>query len=130
LSDGLAATSKTLRAAGIPLLVIDHPGASDFADEFEYAHIPKGPDAPDTGVPNEPTNVQHFHDEYEAALAASGAPTLDLWPAFLEAYSSVDRQPLFDAWDHHLSLAGRELVATNLARRLLELQPWNAAPHN
>jgi len=122
LTNALTRTMKTLNSAGIAFLVINHPGASDFPAESEYLHVYKGGDA--TAYPNEALNVQTFHDQIAKALAASNVPTLDLWPAFLDAYRATRRVSLFNTWDYHLSASGRQIVADALTERLIEMKPW------
>jgi hypothetical protein len=122
----LAKTLATLSANKIAFLVVNMPGASDFPDELAYFRIPKGTpdDHADTGPQNQPTNVQYYHDEIANVLAHSGVPTVDLWPAFLEAYDSPNRMPLYNTWDHHLSRFGRSVVADAVATKILGMKPW------
>jgi hypothetical protein len=122
----LAKTLANLRANKIAFLVVNMPGASDFPGEYAYFRIPKGTpeDHSETGPQNQPTNVQYYHDEIARVLEQSGAPTLDLWPAFLSAYDSQARVPLYNTWDHHLSRFGRSVVADALAERILASKPW------
>ncbi len=126
LRDALSETRQVLARAKVAVLLVDFPGASDFADEFAYARVPKGPrtDAAPS-LQNQPTNVQYYHDEIAAILSASGMQKLDLWPAFLDAYGQPRREPLFATWDHHLSPFGRSLVASNIADWLLRSHPWD-----
>jgi len=122
----LAKTLATLNANKIAFLVVNMPGASDFPDELAYFRVPKGTpeDHADTGPQNQPTNVQFYHDEIANVLLRSGVPTLDLWPAFLSAYDSPNRVPLYNTWDHHLSRFGRSVVADAIAAKILSLKPW------
>lgn len=122
----LAKTLGTLTANKVAFLVVNMPGASDFPDEYAYFRIPKGTpdDHAETGPQNQPTNIQFYHDEIANVLERSGVPTLDLWPAFLSAYDSPNRVPLYNTWDHHLSRFGRSIVADALATKILSLKPW------
>ena len=130
VEQALAKTEQTLHASGIPFLVVNAPGAADFPDEYAYFRIPKGlpEDHSDTGPQNQPTNIQYYHDEISGVLRQSGVPTLDLWPAFLSAYTAPARVPLFNTWDHHYSRFGRSVFATQLADKILALKPWASAP--
>lgn len=129
MQSALAKTAATLRSNGIPFLVLNMPGSSDFPGENAYFRIPKGlpEDHSDTGTQNVATNVQSYHDAIAAVLQASGVATLDLWPALLTAYTAPNRIPLYNAWDHHLSGFGRSVVASGLAHELLASKPWTAA---
>jgi hypothetical protein len=118
LKDHLVKTMANLKAANVSLLVVNFPGPTDFPDEFAYARLPKGQWAY-IARQNDLTHIQYYHDAIAQILRDTGAPTLDLWPAFLNAYESPNRVPLFEVWDHHLSTFGRKLVTTALAKRLL-----------
>ncbi len=121
LQRSLTAVSTHLKAAGIPFLVVFHPGPADLPDEFEYRRAMKGDPATgggDTLPIRDAIPVQMFHDRLQKAVVNSGVESLDLWPAFLQAYGATDRKPLFEAWDHHLSPAGRRLVGEAIAVRL------------
>jgi hypothetical protein len=119
LKKHLLATMNGLKAEGIKFLVINFPGASDFPDELAYFRLPKSPGVT-VGSQNDPSDVQSFHDKIAAVLADAGAPTLDLWPAFITSYDGSDRVPLYGSWDHHLTLAGRRIVVTQLTKRILQ----------
>jgi hypothetical protein len=118
LKDHLVKTMANLKAANVSLLLVNFPGPTDFPDEFAYARLPKGQWAY-IARQNDLTHIQYYHDAIAQILRDTGAPTLDLWPAFLNAYESPNRVPLFEVWDHHLSTFGRKLVTTALAKRLL-----------
>jgi hypothetical protein len=124
----LVETAATLKKQGIGFLVLNFPGPTDLPDEFAYFRIPKGPTA-ETGTQNVLSNIQLFHDAIQSVLSDSGVPTLDLWPAFLQAYGSADRVPLFNVWDHHLTPFGRKLLASQLAKRLLTTKALSASSH-
>jgi hypothetical protein len=128
LKSHLVRTMAHLRAAHIPFLVLVHPGAADFPTEMAYNLLPRGGPEDNTVPRTEEQHVQYYHDQFEKILKSAGVPVVDAWPAMIAAYASPDRAPLFAVWDHHLSHAGRRIVAGVLAHRLLEMKPWSR-PH-
>ncbi len=123
LRAGLTRTKTLLGASGVAFLVLNHPGAADFPDESEFLHVRKGGDV--SARPSSAASSQYYHDEIAGILDASSVPTLDLWPAFFDAFRASDRVPSFASWDYHLSPAGRRLVAEHLAARIVEMHPWD-----
>jgi hypothetical protein len=61
------------------------------------------------------------------AMAHAGVDVVDLFPAFQAEERSAERPALFSAYDHHLSEAGRRLLAQSIASALARLKPWKAA---
>ena len=121
LRDKLIQVAKDLERSHIAFLVVVHPGPADFPDEFEYRRMAKGDPTAGGGdtVPlRDALLVQTKHDDVLRAVSDSGVASIDLWPAFLQAYASTNRAPLFEAWDHHLSPQGRSIVSTAIADRI------------
>jgi len=118
LKHELVQTMADLKEGNVTLLVVNFPGSIDFPDEEAYYRIYKGQWAYN-GWQTDLTHVQYYHDALAKILSDSGAPTLDLWPAFLSAYGSPNHVPLFEVWDHHLSTFGRNLIVAELTKQLL-----------
>jgi hypothetical protein len=127
LTARLTRTFAQLRRTHVGFLVLEHPGPADFPTEMAYRLLPKGGPYDDTLPHSELRHIQIYHDDIVKVLATSGVPTLDVWPDFLRDYASSDHVPLFAVWDQQYSPAGRQLVGTALARRILAMKPWNSA---
>ncbi len=58
-----------------------------------------------------------------AALRATGAPVLDLWPTF-RAVEGATPGVLYPTQDLHFSPMGRKIVGDAIARELIRIKPW------
>lgn len=130
LTQALSATYAKLEKGNIPFLVVEQPGAGDFPDELAFNHLPPGPRSPLNGTTapqRDPVEIQYYQDLLDGAVLRAHVPTVNLWPAFMEAYAASNRLPLFHSWDHHLTTVGRRIVASTIAEAILASKPWTSA---
>jgi sugar lactone lactonase YvrE len=112
------ASAAALKAAHIPFVVAIVPAPQTLSPlESTYLFQVK--------EPNEATDYESQHAAMVAALAGLNIPTLDLYPAFRAEIASPAHRPLYITGDVHLTEHGRELAASEIARYLEGLSPWN-----
>jgi DNA-binding beta-propeller fold protein YncE/lysophospholipase L1-like esterase len=115
----LQRADRALRAAHVPLLTVANP----FPTEL-------GPTEETWGKVLTDGLVPHYLDREEGwrtLLAASGTPSVDLWPLFFDELRSPAHRPIFSTHDAHFTAYGRELVGDAVAKALLRLHPWTVA---
>ena len=108
-----------LRSAHVPLLIVASPIPLELGPTQDTWAKLLG----DALVPQ----YLDREDGWKTALAATGAPALDLWPAFFDELDSATHRPMFSTEDAHLTQHGRELVGNAMAAELVRLHPWTAA---
>ena len=57
-------------------------------------------------------------------LAATGVPTFDATPAFLDYEAQPNRMPLFSETEWHFSIGGNYVLGNFIADTLEKHQPW------
>jgi len=102
----------------VPLVVVTHPFPNEFDwSESAYTQLTQDYSYWDDDAVGMATN---------AAVRASGALLIDLWPKF----SAYERQPshgaLFGGDDFHFSRNGRVIVGQWVAQGLEQLAPWRS----
>jgi hypothetical protein len=65
-----------------------------------------------------------FGEQVEAAVKASGVPTIDFWSIFAAEERSADHSALFGTADDHFSQHGRAIVGETIAKYFDHLRPW------
>ena len=112
-----AETVKALKAASIKSMFVvipDHTQVSPleslynenlYATEYNYASM-------------EPVLIEQ--------LQSIGAPVLDFFPLVRAYEKQRFTAPLYNNEDLHPSAAGRAFIASQIAKRLEELKPWNS----
>lgn len=112
LTTQLGATRARLEAAGIRLVVVYHPMASDYRgpDFFRLDTSARGGEA-----------VQGLglsHERVARDVERAGVPLIDVWADFEAWQKSANRPPLFGTDDKHLTVAGRQFMGDLLAKDL------------
>jgi len=110
-------TVAAMKAAHIPIVVVVIPAPQNLSPlEAPYLFDQKIADAS--------SDFERERVALFAALQGIDVPTLDLFHAFRNELASVAHRPLYIAGDIHLTYHGRELVASEVARFLETLAPW------
>ncbi len=109
---------QALQSSHVPLLIVANPIPLELGPESDTW----------TKLLDDALTPQYIEreDAWRTVLATSGAPAVDLWPAFFDDIRSPDHRPIFSTDDAHLSRRGRELVGDAIAAELLRLRPWTA----
>ena len=115
----LERADRALRSAHVPLLTVVTP----FPTELGPTEATWDKLLGNALVP------QHLDREagWRTLLAASGTPSVDLWPLFFDELRSPAHRPIFSTYDAHFTAYGRELVGNAVAQALLRLHPWTVA---
>lgn len=115
----LGRTTRALRSAHVPFVIVVNP-----------IPLELGPDENTWGkIVGNSLTPQYLDREqgWRTVLASTGAPTVDLWPAFFAESRSRVHRPIFSTYDAHLTAHGREIVGRAVAAELLRLHPWSAS---
>jgi hypothetical protein len=131
----LSADYASLESGHVAFLAVTHPLPWDLTpngdlfatenlhvlqrDEWPYPPYADTPLRPDSLV-SDYTSVQRA---LAGAVAASGVPTFDLWPAFREAERTTPGI-LFPTEDLHFSPAAQVLAGEAIAHELERRKPW------
>ncbi|MBV9277453.1 MAG: hypothetical protein JOZ97_04370 [Candidatus Eremiobacteraeota bacterium] len=108
----------TLKNAGIPFLIVSHP----LGDEISLAEQPYATlQSPVVHAPPDGKLGALFN----ATIAATGAPWLDMWSAFDADLRTPAHKPLFLAVDGHFTPRANDVMAAAVARMLEQLHPWS-----
>ncbi|MBV9276654.1 MAG: hypothetical protein JOZ97_00300, partial [Candidatus Eremiobacteraeota bacterium] len=100
----------------VPLVVVTHPFPNEFDwSESAYTQLTQDYSYWDDDSVGKATN---------AAVRASGAQLIDLWPKFSEYERQVSHSALFGGDDFHFSRNGRRIVGQWVAQALEQLAPW------
>ncbi|PZR56361.1 MAG: hypothetical protein DLM50_08835 [Candidatus Meridianibacter frigidus] len=122
LTAELSALRAELNRRGVPLVVVTTPGPVPL-DLAESAYTALSVDLGNYMERGEP--IQNAMDE---AVRRSGAPLIELSPAFLDYEKKPDHAALFGGDDYHFSKTGRAVVGQAVGEALEKLAPWSTAP--
>jgi streptogramin lyase len=118
LSADIKGFAASLRAAGVPVLFVIHPLATEVG--LNELTLPKM-----LGLSKRNAVPDGRAEEVNATLfRSSGVNWLDTWPAFDDDLRSAGHAPLFLSIDGHFTPHGDAVLGDAIAKRLLLDHPW------